>query len=85
MATRRHFSALQEHFRTARMLILLISGLAIIAFLLISNNLIKELARQERDRMDIWAQATERLAKADADADFEFLLSIIAQTIRYPY
>lgn len=84
MATRRHFSALQEHFRTARMLILLISGLAIIAFLLISNNLIKELARQERDRMDIWAQATERLAKADADADFEFLLSIIAQNNSIP-
>ena len=39
------------------------SAIAVILFLLVSNNLIKELENQERDRMNIWAQATERLAK----------------------
>ncbi len=52
--------------------------------MLISNNLVKALSQQERERMNIWAQATERLAKADADADFEFLLSIIEQNNSIP-
>ena len=47
------------------------SAIAVILFLLVSNNLIKELENQERDRMNIWAQATERLAKANFDSDFE--------------
>lgn len=84
MAISRRFIALQEHFRTSRMLIILVSALAVIAFLLISSNLIKELAQQERERMDIWAQATQRLAKADVDSDFEFLLTIISQNNSIP-
>lgn len=70
--------------RTGKLLVIMASAVAVIAFLLISNNLIKELARQERERMDIWARATERLAKADVDADFEFLLAIISQNNSIP-
>lgn len=70
--------------RTGRLLVIMLSAMAVIAFLLISNNLIKELARQERERMDIWAQATERLAQAETDADIEFLLAIIAQNNSIP-
>lgn len=70
--------------RKGKLLIILISAVAIIGFLLISNNLIKELAQQERERMAIWAQATERLAKADVDTDFEFLLAIIAANNTIP-
>lgn len=44
----------------------------------------KELAQQERERMDIWASATERLAKSDMDADFDFLLGIISQNNSIP-
>lgn len=53
-------------------------------FLLVSNSLVKELAQQERERMDIWASATERLAKANVDSDFEFLLAIISQNNSIP-
>lgn len=60
------------------------SAIAVIIFLLVSNNLIKELENQERDRMSIWAQATERLAKANVDSDFEFLLGIISQNNSIP-
>lgn len=60
------------------------SAIAVILFLLVSNNLIKELENQERDRMNIWAQATERLAKANIDSDFEFLLGIISQNNSIP-
>ena len=70
--------------RTGRLLLIIVSAIAVIVFLLISNNLVKELARQERERMDIWARATERLAKADVDSDFEFLLAIISQNNSLP-
>lgn len=70
--------------RTGKLLAIAISAIAAIVFLLISNNLIKELARQERDRMDIWAQATGRLAKANLNSDVEFLLGIISQNNSIP-
>ncbi|MDE6811215.1 MAG: HAMP domain-containing histidine kinase [Muribaculaceae bacterium] len=76
--------ALYENQRIGRFLFLFIGVIAIIAVMLISNNLVKALAQQERERMNIWANATQRLAQADADADFEFLLAIIEQNNSIP-
>lgn len=73
-----------ERQRTGKLIFLAVSALAIIVFLLVSNSLVKELALQERERMDIWASATERLAKANVDSDFEFLLAIISQNNSIP-
>lgn len=73
-----------ERQRTGKMIFIVVSVIAIIIFLIISNNLVKNLAAQERERMDIWAQATEKLAKADMDSDFEFLLAIISQNTSIP-
>lgn len=70
--------------KAGKLIFLTVSVTFIIAFLLISNNLVKELAKQERERMSIWASATERLAKADLNADFEFLLGIIQQNNSIP-
>lgn len=67
-----------------KLLIIFISIAAIIGFLFISNGLVKELGKQERERMDIWAKATQRLAQSDLNADFEFLLDIIAANNSIP-
>lgn len=75
---------LYERRRAGKFIFLAVAFIAIIFFLLISNNLVKELAKQERERMNIWARATERLAKAETDTDFEFLLSIISQNNSIP-
>lgn len=75
---------LYDNQRYGKFIFLLLSVIAIIAVMLISNNLVKALAQQERERMNIWARATERLAKADTDTDFEFLLSIIEQNNSIP-
>lgn len=66
------------------MVFVAVSVAAIVIFLIISNNLVKSLAAQERERMDIWAQATEKLAQADMNADVEFLLDIIAKNTSIP-
>lgn len=70
--------------RTGKMIFIIVSVIAIVIFLIISNNLVKSLAAQERERMNVWAQATEKLAQADIDTDVEFLLSIIAQNTSIP-
>lgn len=75
---------LYERRRAGKLIFLAISAIAIIAFLLVSNSLVKELAQQERERMNIWASATERLAKSNVDSDFEFLLAIISQNNSIP-
>ncbi len=70
--------------RLGKFMIVAISVAAIVAFIWISNGLVKELAAQERERMDIWAKATQRLAKANVDSDFEFLLDIISANNSIP-
>ncbi len=47
------------------------------AFLWVSDRLVKDLADQERARMQIWADATREIASADSSVDLDFLLSII--------
>lgn len=67
-----------------RYVFLLITVAALVFFLIASNRLVKQLSAQEKERMDIWAQATQRLAQADIDADVDFLLSIISQNNSIP-
>lgn len=73
-----------EKRRTGKVIFLITAAVAMILFLLVSNSIVKELAQQERERMDIWASATQKLAKADTDSDFEFLLAIISQNNSIP-
>lgn len=63
---------------------MLVCGVSVVLFLIISNGLVQELEQQERERMHIWAQATEKIAKADDAADFDFLLAIIRQNNSIP-
>jgi len=69
-------------------LIFLASSLVMVAlFLYISNNLVKDLAEQERGRMEIWADATRELATMNGsgeNADVDFLLKIIEANHNIP-
>ena len=77
-------ASIYDRQRTGKLAFIVISVIAVIIFLIVSNNLVKQLAQQEKERMNIWAKSTERLAKADVDADVEFLLSIISQNNSIP-
>lgn len=77
--------------RIWKMCLIAVSMIMVACFIYISNNLVKDLAQQERDRMEIWANATKELATLGEDAptdstgnvlpmaqpDVDFLLSII--------
>ncbi len=70
--------------RLGKLIFLLASVTAIIIFLIISNNLVKNLGAQERQRMEIWADATKRVAQMDGGTDIEFLFSIIEKNNSIP-
>ena len=70
--------------RLGRILFLLAAVTAIIIFLIISNNLVKRLGSQERQRMEIWADATKRVAQLDSGTDIDFLFSIIEENNSIP-
>lgn len=62
----------------------LISAAAVVAsFFYFSNTLVSELAVQERERMQIWADATREIV-ANPDADIDFLLRIIEGNTTIP-
>ncbi len=72
---------------------LTISILLVGFFLYISNNLVKNLAKQERERMEIWANATKALATTPdlnsegypmQSVDIDFLLDIIQHNDNIP-
>lgn len=70
----------------------LISIAVVVIFVLISNNLVADLGIQERERMQIWADATKQIADIgqnpdtpDASPDnIEFLFGIIEQNHSIP-
>ena len=66
--------------RLWKILFVAISCIIASVSLYISNNLVKDLAAQERERMEIWANATKQIATAGMDgnnSDIDFLLNIV--------
>ena len=79
---------------------LLVSLILVLFFLYVSNRLVDDLSKQERARMEIWAQATKQLASAPLffgetdsldiqtpqmpSSDIDFLLGIIEDNRNIP-
>ena len=54
------------------------------AFLYISNDLVKKLAQEERNKMEIWAAATSELASETSDSNIDLILKIIQGNTTIP-
>lgn len=76
-----------------RILILMVIAAVVAFFSYVSNGLVEDLSRQERERMEIWADATRELVRqAHASADtaasqseyLSFLLGIIERNTTIP-
>lgn len=73
-------------------LFLLISLVMVGVFLFFSNSIVRDLAKQERERMTIWANATREIANQSTDetlgacstSNMDFLLSIIETNNNIP-
>lgn len=71
----------------------LVAAALVLVFLYVSNNIVKQLSVQERDRMEIWADATKAIINSPSDiygdaesssTDIDFLLSIIERNRNIP-
>ena len=62
--------------RIWKMVLLAVSLVLVAVFIYFSNTLVKDLAKQERERMEIWADATRELTTS-TDTDVDFLFRII--------
>ncbi|MDE6510182.1 MAG: ATP-binding protein, partial [Muribaculaceae bacterium] len=51
--------------RRGTVIFLIITVAVVAVFLWISNSLVRDLAAQERQRMEIWADATREIVSAD--------------------
>lgn len=54
------------------------------ASLVASHFLVRDLAHEERNRMEIWAEAMHSLSTADADADLNLVLKVLEQNNTIP-
>lgn len=76
--------------RVWKWVLIIVSIILVGNFLYFSNNLVKDLSEQERDRMQIWADATKELVTMSAATDsaatanVNFLLSIIEANDNIP-
>ena len=52
--------------------------------LVFSNGLVRELAKEERNKIEIWAAATELLAKSDESNDMNLILQILQSNNTIP-
>lgn len=74
-------------YQSRQFLTYLFVGFAItvgILSLVYSNKLVKELSHEERNKMEIWAAATESIAESDENADVSVLLKILQSNTTIP-
>lgn len=67
-----------------RLFFIILSLILAGAFLYISNSLMKALEEEERNRMEIWAEATRQLANEDVDSDMSLVLKVIQSNTTIP-
>lgn len=70
--------------RYGKIAFLVIAIVVVAIFLYFFNNLVKDLSQQERERMEIWADATKEMITQQSGTDVDFLFSIINRNHTIP-
>lgn len=70
--------------RYGKIAFLVVVVIVVAIFLYFFNNLVKDLSQQERERMEIWADATKEMITQQSGTDVDFLFSIINRNHTIP-
>lgn len=70
--------------RRGTIVFLALTVLVVAVFLYMSDRMVRDLSAQERERMQVWADATSQLANGSGASDVEFLLGIIERNHTIP-
>tara|TARA_A100001035_G_scaffold25458_1_gene17125 strand:+ start:1314 stop:2513 length:1200 start_codon:yes stop_codon:yes gene_type:complete len=64
---------------------LLLFAILIASFsIFFTNNLVKELKKEERKKIELWAQATKNLVNISSDGDFSLAINVITENKKIP-
>lgn len=73
-----------DRIRLVKILLVLAAIFIAVASLLISHSLIRDLAQQERSKMEVWAEAMRTLSEADDNADLSLVLKVLDENNTIP-
>lgn len=73
-----------DRIRLVKILLVLAAIFIAVASLLISHSLIRDLAQQERSKMEVWAEAMRTLSGADDSADLSLVLKVLDENNTIP-
>lgn len=73
-----------DRIRQVKILLVLVAIFIAVASLLISHSLIRDLAQQERSKMEVWAEAMRTLSEADDNADLSLVLKVLDENNTIP-
>ncbi len=66
-----------DRIRQVKIILVVAAVIIAVASLLVSHFLVRDLSKEERNRMEIWAQALHALNAADENTDLTLVLSVI--------
>lgn len=70
--------------RIGKYIFFIVASILVGCSLWVSNNLVKKLEQEERNKMEIWAEATSQLATMTDDANIDLILTIIQSNTTIP-
>ena len=84
MIPRFHSMRWTDRIRHVKILLLVVAVIIAVASLLVSHSLTSDLAKEERSRMEVWAQAMKSLNTADDNTDLGLVLKVINENNTIP-
>lgn len=66
-----------DRIKQVKMLLVAVAVLLVAASLLVSNILVRDLSKEEHNRMDVWAEAMRSLNSADENTDLALVLKVL--------
>ena len=73
-----------DRIRQVKIILVVAAVIIAVASLLISHVLVRDLSKEERNRMEVWAQALHSLNEADEHTDLTLVLSVIEENNTIP-
>ena len=66
-----------DRIRQVKIILVVAAIIIAVASLLVSHFLVRDLSKEERNRMEVWAKALHSLREADENTDVTLVLSVI--------
>lgn len=73
-----------DRIRQVKIILVLAAIIIAVESLIVSNNLVKKLADEEHNKMEVWAEAMRSLNKADENTDLNLVLKVINENNTIP-